>query len=290
MIYVTLSGGIGNQMFQYALARRFSIEYKQNIAIDLATLERDPLRTYKLDVCNLPMDYVEIMKEDIPYKWNRDTNYILKILLRLFPRYIENRLKKKNVFIYMHSDYMEIVPNPQYSNIYFNGWWQSEKYFQKYSDVIRNELRVQLDKRLGAKAEIIKNNPNSVCVHYRKGDYKLKKNKRYQVCDTHYFQNAIAKMRELLQNPLFYIFSDDIEEVKKEWKKSEDFIYIDQGYSDTDELGLMCACNHFIISNSSYSWWGQYLCENSEKRVVAPKAWTNDDRKIDLYLSDWILL
>ena len=124
---------------------------------------------------------------------------------------------------------------------------------------------------------------NSVCVHIRRGDYTYLKN--YQVCSIAYYLKAMEIMKGKIKEPKFYIFSDDIEWVKKNIDFDVDVTYIDKNNTSYEELRLMYSCKHFIISNSSFSWWAQYLSTNKNKVVISPNIWyQNKNQPQDMIL------
>ena len=98
-------------------------------------------------------------------------------------------------------------------------------------------------------------------------------------------------MAEKLKNPVFYIFSNNSEElmwIKENYRLGEyDIRYVDQKHSDYEELRMMYHCKHFIISNSTFSWWAQYLASNQEKVVIAPSKWNNEENAEDIYMPGW---
>ena len=98
-------------------------------------------------------------------------------------------------------------------------------------------------------------------------------------------------MKEKVKNPVFYIFSDDIEWVKENIDFKTEVKYITGNNKNYEELRLMYTCKHFIISNSSFSWWAQYLTDNKNRITSAPSKWfRNQNQKVDIYEDDWILI
>ena len=121
---------------------------------------------------------------------------------------------------------------------------------------------------------------------------KLRKNFQYQVCDTDYYINSMEYLNKKLRNPVFYIFSDEINEVKEEFSiyNKENIKYVDNVSTMIDEFAIMLHCNNFIISNSTFSWWAQYLCKNDNKIVIAPKRWNKFVDLKDIYQDNWICM
>ena len=120
---------------------------------------------------------------------------------------------------------------------------------------------------------------NAVCVHIRRGDYLNEKWKALQVCDFKYYNEAINQAKKELTDPVFYVFStshDDIEWIKANYHFDADIHYVDLNNPDYEEFRLMKNCKHFIISNSTFSWWAAFLSNNQSKVVWTPSIWRKD--------------
>lgn len=135
----------------------------------------------------------------------------------------------------------------------------------------------------------------SVCIHWRRGDYLSEQYKdSLLVCNDEYYDQAIRKISERVEHPILYVFTNS--EADAEWiKENHKFdiqvnyinLMIQEQHSDLDDFRIMCACKHFIISNSTFSWWAQYLSENDSKVVVAPSIWNRNEDAQGLYFDDW---
>ena len=133
----------------------------------------------------------------------------------------------------------------------------------------------------------------SVCIHVRRGDYVSEKfSNELNICDKQYYRKAIAIIKSKVHEPIFYIFStshEDLEWIRNEWRLEENAVYVDLDNSDYEELRLMYSCKHFILANSTFSWWGAYLSQNENKIVIAPKIWNRrDDDFEDIYMREWM--
>ena len=135
--------------------------------------------------------------------------------------------------------------------------------------------------------EII-NNHNSVCVSIRRGDYlNPQYAEKFYICDEAYLRKAIEKIKQLIDNPILIFFSDDISWVKENIKTDIPAYHESGDDPIWEKLRLMYSCKHFIISNSTFSWWAQYLSRNEEKIVISPDHWKNDGNiKIKHLISD----
>ncbi len=289
-IMIRLMGGLGNQMFQYATLRTQMIKYKQDGIISLKGITNKTHNVYCLNHFNIDKNITIVNKESIKSK----LNYLF------YGFYCVFLVKRKNGFkiiqkiqpllnkigMYCVPDGFVELSKSNTTNNVMVGYYQSLHYFNEYKDVIKKELKVVdpiLDKNKNLLAEIEKN--NSICVHIRRGDFV---GTNHQICDEAYYLKAESIIREKVKNPKFYIFSDDLEWVKEHIRFTSKVYYV-EGNNNYEDLRLMYSCKHFIISNSSFSWWAQYLTDNEKRITIAPKKWfQNENQKVDIYEDDWI--
>lgn len=254
---VSIKGGLGNQMFQYAYGRAQELMGK-NVYYDLSFYfggqsVGETKREYKLDVFNIKPTGV-FLKERI-------------LLVKLINKF-------RNFLGY--------------------GYFQSEKYFSRVSFFIRQEFT--LKDKLGNKAEEVLNDidkaSESASIHIRRGDYitDQKTNAYHGVCGRDYYDAAIRIAKEKYPDSQFFIFSDDISWAKENFIGEEFHFVSDPEIKDHEELILMSKCKHNIIANSSFSWWGAWLNANPEKLVVAPKKWFNKEpeKGKDIVPENWL--
>ncbi|MCD7882323.1 MAG: alpha-1,2-fucosyltransferase [Lachnospiraceae bacterium] len=288
MIFLNLTGGLGNQLFEYAFARKF--QKKTGTPIQISTYEisrfienRQPsINQYKLN------DGVSFTTRKFPWYVDR-RNYLAKILRRVSPSMFFNIFSKRGAFVWYEDKYIEI-PNTNSKDVYIGGYWQSENYFREILPILRKEFvprKMPMEsKRL---LEEIKGEEDNVCLHVRRGDYFLTKNDIYQVCTLDYFNSAVAKMREHT-NGRIYVFSDDIEWCQYNLNIKGEHKFVTFNNPDFLDLYLMSNCSNFIISNSTFSWWAQELSSNPKKVVIAPSKWRNDTSYDFIYKSEWKLI
>lgn len=269
MIIVRLIGGIGNQMFQYALGRCLAQKNNTELKLDISDFYKYPDRKYMLDIFNIE---AKIATQD-------------EI----------NELKSRNYVKEKNSYFDETILNLP-DNIYLEGYWQSEKYFKDIEDIIRKEFsfKEQPDEKNQKVLDNI-NNTNSVCIHFRRGDYtsSLRTKLFHGFCSNNYYKNGMKIIQKNVTSPHFFIFSDEPEWVREHLKINYEFSVVDinppeKGYED---LRLMLNCKHFIIANSTFSWWGAWLASNPRKNVIAPKKWfgiISPNRKINPSLEIWL--
>jgi hypothetical protein len=192
-------------------------------------------------------------------------------------RPIMKAFRPKSLIVEPHGHYWpELMSIPH--DAYLLGYWLSAKYFQDSDSVIRSDFSFKIT-LTGQNAEIAAqiNQMNAVSLHVRRGDYaKVSQTTANQgLCSLDYYYSAIKYVAERVDNPYFFIFSDDIAWVKSNLKTDFPFRYIDhnQGIESYNDMRLMSLCKHNIIANSTFSWWGAWLNSNPDKLVVAPKAW-----------------
>ncbi|EGP5048109.1 alpha-1,2-fucosyltransferase [Enterococcus faecium] len=288
MIYVNITGGLGNQLFQYAFAKRIQKETGQEITLNIYELSTyDFKRRYELDKFALTK-YVCVSDDKLPWYVHR-RNYISKVLRKIFPRFFWKMCLLNNSYVWYEETEMTIPAPKLNKDIYIGGYWQNYKYSIDALDELKKDyvLITQLEEKNKKLLESIKNS-NSVCIHIRRGDYV---GTDYEVCTKHYYEKAISSLMTKIQNPKFYVFSDDIEWAKVNIScKNRDVVFVEEHNSAEKDLWLMRNCRHFIISNSTFSWWAQYLGDFANKVVYAPSQWHKKIDGRDLYLENWNII
>lgn len=276
MIEINLKGGLGNQMFQYSTGRRLSIKYKTDLVLNteyfLNIPHGDVPRKYQLDIFNIDKN-IKIKETISPTK---------KLFQKIF-----SKLLCENIQISIASFLLQIG-----SSAHLNGYFQSEKYFKDIRDILLKEFT--LTKELGEEAKKIKSileKSEGVAVNIRRGDYlRPDYMKIYGTCDMEYYNKSIEYIKNKVKNPLFCVFSDDPEWVKKEFKMDNAIFAGNDIMKDYEQMYLMTICKHNIIANSSFAWWGAWLNQNKNKIVIGPKKWlvnkTSDE--LDILPSEWI--
>lgn len=296
MIEVNIVGQLGNQLFEYACARQLQKKYGGKIYLNTYEM-RQNTPNFRLALIDFNLnENVEVVSER-PLKEANADNYSVKILRKFFPDLYFNMMAKKGVFVWKSARIYKPLPllnEKLQKRIVLNGYWQSEKYFSDVAEILRMELTPK--EPLQPQNEELYNkikNTNSVCVTIRRGDFMNEKNKgTFYICDNTYFRNALAYIKKCLPDCTFFGFSDDIDWVKNNMEFPGE-VYYESGVDPVwEKLRLMSACKHFVLSNSSFSWWAQYLSKSNNKIVVAPDRWYKTGRNVkpDLYQSDWKLI
>ncbi len=293
MITIKLVGGLGNQLFQYAFGRALATKQNTELVLDHTTYTtwqfqtNDAVRNFKLDHFNIKARLIT------------ETESLAQ---HTFKKRLLRKIKRK---IFPHQAY---IFNPQYFSVqndsYLEGFWQSEKYFSPIADEIRKELTLKtpLTTQATSLRNTIKTSTPAISLHVRRGDYANNPSisKRFGMCDIEYYKKALALLTEKLGTYSVFIFSDDIEWAKEHLPQilplgvQDHYMSrpdpADYGKFDYEEIILMSSCDHHIIANSSFSWWGAWLNPNNKKIVIAPKQWIADKRvkTRDVIPSNWI--
>ncbi len=276
MIIIKLLGGLGNQMFQYAAGRRLSYIHNTPLQLDTSELNRLKTRRYELNCFNIEGEVIK-----------RQNN-------GLVGRIIKGLIKKEN--IYVEKDFRfdrNVLTLPD--NVTLVGYWQSEKYFSEIEGIIRHEFTFNHgpSSKIFAIVKKIKSS-ESVGIHFRRTDYvNNKKFFHYHgVCSLDYYRQALSLIKSRLKSPEFYIFSDDLNWVNRNFKIEYPKFFVDLNLNgkDYEDLRIMSHCKHNIIANSTFGWWGAWLNKNKNKIIISPRKWfaNMSINTEDLIPSSWI--
>lgn len=309
MIYLDMHGRLGNQLFQYAFARWLQLKTGQEIEIGFQAVEamgrqedgwENALGYFRVTPFLVDAQEGSILKRKttllqkmvggiyfasfLPFRNNQRMDQRRKIQIIWQP--LLNRLG----MYWIVQGYSEpIVANRK--NYILNGQFEDSRYFNEIRDILLEEF-VPVEPELEVNAELYKiiRERNSVCISVRRGDYESDEaiKKVFSVCDKSYFEKAIAYMEKHVENPVFILFSDDVEWARENIT-SQYPVYAESGKDPIwEKLRLMYNCKHFIISNSTFSWWAQYLGRSEEKIVVSPSVWFQTSQYADLIEKDFV--
>lgn len=308
MVIIRMTGGLGNQMFQYALYLKLCSMGKEVKFDDFTEYEGRDARPVMLWVFGI--DYPKATKEEL----NRITDGFLKLSHR-----IRRKLFGRKSLEYHEKDgnFDEQVLKKEPA--YLTGYFQSEKYFKDIEDKVRQAfifsdkiwdtpdegepdgkgLKPEGGKRRSMERYLKQiESCLSVSVHVRRGDY-LENDEVYGgICTEEYYCGGIKKMLEAFPDAVFFLFSNDVVWVDK-WTRElcgklnlskERFVVVEGTTEDTGylDLLLMSRCRHHILANSSFSWWGAWLNPSKDKLVIAPSKWFNNQKIQDIYTKDMI--
>jgi len=271
VVIVSLKGGLGNQMFQYAAGRAVACRNQTQLKLDVSALERDAARSYRLHHFNIVESFASrdevarFTKRDL---WHRVSRRVERYLLPAYKRAVIAERSFR-----FDPDIMRVR-----GRVRLVGYWQSEKYFKDIEQAIRQDFtfRGTPDSENQELARMIANT-NSVSLHVRRGDYVSNPRfiRLYCACPLEYYRTAAAEVANRVNDPHLFVFSDDMDwaRAKLRLEHPTTFVAHNGAHKDYEDLRLMSLCRHHIIANSSFSWWGAWLCTHPEKIVMAPKRW-----------------
>jgi len=282
-IKIKLSGGLGNQMFQFAAGYALAKQNNVRLNLDLKYINKRKLfNGFELDkVFNIYSKVNLLNKQSFIKSIN------IKEIFKLF---------NKSFYLYKepHFHYSkDILSLPKHS--FLDGYWQSELYFKDYTKEIRDIFT--FPKNLDAKNKEIMNEireHNSISIHVRRGDFLLESNSNHSTNLKQYYLDAIRKSSKLFKNPQYFIFTDDHLWVKQNFILNHPYMIVNNNHGSKSflDMHLMSNCKSNIIANSSFSWWSGWLNSTKDKVIYAPKNWFNNKSisTKDLIPKEWIIL
>lgn len=272
MIIMRIKGGLGNQLFQYASSYALAKRLNQKLVFDPSFTVNMTTRDYKLPLLCVDTDeiiYTEQLPRKIIFLKNLYVNKTCRILnwakhnCGKFVYWLETKDEWQSEFFLLDAE-----------NLYVDGYFQSEDYFKQY----RLELLRQIQPKYELENEYIKvlgeiRSCNSIAVHVRRGDFKKDSCEFHYLLDELYYTNAIQKIRTMVEKPIFFWFSDDMEWVKEHIGVADNFrfVSINTKHGDIDDMMLMKNCKHIIAANSTFSWWAAWLNEYDNAIRIVPK-------------------
>ncbi|MDQ8205630.1 alpha-1,2-fucosyltransferase [Pelagicoccus sp. SDUM812003] len=281
MIIVRVSGGIGNQLFQYAIGRAASHHHQVPLKLDTTSYETYTLHNgFRLKQF---LTQSEIAKEQEIRRLKGADNLIYRALRRagIIKRNTYYSEKERTIF-----DPVALSKNP----VYLDGYWQNEKYFSNIRQILLQET--QPSEPLSTQAQdlfLMTQRSNTVSIHVRRGDYL--NHPEIGVLSLDYYKNATDYIKSKVQSPKFYIFSNDLEWCEQNLNFIKNPIYVNNTVTEIDDITLMSQCQHNIIANSSFSWWAAWLNQRTHKIVISPKKWmAENNRGYRWALESWIEL
>ena len=269
MVISVLSGGLGNQLFQYAfgfgLARQLQTELRlERHLLEsrlLARLRHYTPRHYGLDSFAM-----------------QPTDASLYDILRCLSRTV---LPGHRAVVLRDSDPdASLNLDARTQDVLCLGYWQSEDYFRSAADALRQQLvfRQRPSNATLTVADAILSRPDATFVHVRRGDYVANSiaNQHHGVCGIDYYRRSIEHLRERVADAHFFVFSDDLDWAKRELGpllQPATFVEHNKGVDGWQDMYLISLCRHAIVANSSFSWWGAWLNPATDRVVIAPQDW-----------------
>ena len=275
MIITNLMGGLGNQMFQYAIGKQLSVKYNKELKLDKTFLLRRDLgdnftyRNFDLDIFDMDLHIIENV--------TLNNDWVI----------LEEPYNTPNL--------TNVIDNIDFNKtIYLNGFFQKEIYFKNIKKLLVEDFKITINDE---NIKILENeilSLNSICVNIRRGDYVTNQNTNnfHGFYGNEFVNEAVLEITKTITEPMFYIFSDDIDWCVENIKIDFPHFFVNHTFKGdrfSSYLKLMSSCKHFIIPNSTFAWWAAWLSKNDEKIVYAPKKWFNAQHMNTEYLipNEW---
>lgn len=287
MKIVNIIGGLGNQMFVYAMYMALKEAHpKEEVLLCRKSYVGYPLHNgYELDrifgISAPEASLMQLLRVAYPFFDYKSWQFMR--------HFLPNRKCMASGTTQIPFNYQEVLRS---DNVFYDGYWQNEKNFlsirskilQSFSFPVFEE---EVNRQLACKLKSVK----AASCHIRRGDYL--KDKVYGVCTSIYYERAISQLNKLANPDLYCIFSDDIEWCKtniKPFLENKDVVFVDwnKGPNSYKDMQLMSLCHYNIIANSSFSWWGAWLNNHPDKIVLAPEKWMTLSIKNDPICDSWI--
>jgi hypothetical protein len=279
-IYSYLQGGLGNQLFQYAIARALSERYQVDFALDRSwfAISQDGVtpRQFQLELLNIPG--ISYSNSPFPKKPSR------------LKRFLQNTVSNGPIIHYQKNTFdfdptLFSLRNLKNRDLYLSGYWQGFPYIETIRPILQKdfELRASTSPHYQPYLQQIAQS-ESVMLHIRRGDYidSPSAAQFHGVLPLNYYLKAISAIQSTKEDAHFYVFSDDLPWAKVALPKNLKITFVEnsmQADAAVQELQLMRACKHHIIANSSLSWWGAWLKNNIDGLIFAPNRWIRDDKQ-----------
>lgn len=292
MKIIKLKGGLGNQMFQYAFAKYVEKKSGDISILDFsayAELLNDEIRKprlLKFNISSLVANDGQIKQATMLKHEGNSLSYQYKMKI-----FLEAVFNPKYYFEWKRGAFISLSGIKKHS--YFDGYWQSIDYIEPIKEQLLGEFIPNYNLSKKAQEQMVEMQAqNSVFVGIRKGDYTANASarKHFGVITNKYYLKAMELIVSKIENPVFHIFSNDIEWCRQNLD-FKDFNVVFRSKEiqtdDFEELMIMSSCKHAIISNSTFNWWGAYLIKNPNKVIVCPLRWFNDDKSINIIPAEW---
>lgn len=284
MIVSRINGGLGNQMFQYAAGRALSLKHGTPLGLDLRIFDGPSQFSYALHHFSIESEVLDRAKLP-PSRKQKRLMYFLWRAGAFKPTLLR---QKADAFDDRFSD--------AGADTYLEGYWQSERFFAEVADKLRADFKIKT-KQSAENIQVSEKiaGLTSVSLHVRRGDYVSdpKANAVHGTCDANYYSMALAHIATKVGEDLnVFIFSDEPNWAKANLALNFPTHVVDLNDSEHqyEDMRLMSQCQHHVIANSSFSWWGAWLNPKNDKVVVAPKTWFKDPQKSnpDICPKDWV--
>lgn len=296
MKIVNIIGGLGNQLFQYAFAVALKAHNpEEEILIDTSHFHTLFFKKYKGRNLHYGYELDKILgKVLIPVATPRQLAHLTRYMPNyLISRFLRRYLPKLKTEYLEKADFLfDSEALSQKESLYYEGYWQAADYFSGIEEIIKEAFRFKALDYENLKLVSKMQSSSSVSIHVRRGDYVTSAGFG-GICDLGYYSRAIDYVLNHIDNPQFYIFSNDIkwcEENLIPLMKNNPHCLVshNKGSDSYKDMELMSYCHTNIIANSSFSWWGAFLNHNDKSLVICPTKWSNHCPNTDIYLKSWI--
>lgn len=288
MVIIKIEGGLGNQMFQYSLYLKM-LNMGRDARVDCSDLS-DYLNEHGWDTI---FNIFDLSPQYATYEENRRLKdnpggKLSKVRRRIFGIKRSHYIEKKGESGKFNPDILAM------DDVYLEGYWQTYGYFDSIKEKVIETFTFQQD--LNSDNEhMLREIEASACpvsVHVRLGDYNTADNRNIygNICTLKYYDRAVRYISQRVEDPFFFVFSNDPKEAGRIFGDRDNFVVIDinDEMSGWCDMLLMSKCKHNIIANSTFSWWGGYLNKNPNKIIVAPAKWVGDRDMSDICCPDWV--
>lgn len=290
-IIVKMIGGLGNQLFIYCFARNIQEKYGGELYFDLDTYKKYKIRDFRLIDLTPNIHYKILEKKDLGlfsfYKYKLAVKFY-HVFQYLYQRILKTNRISDKIYRYLvdkgyifnfDMTYHKTVINKKLDRLFIYGYFQSDEYFADLSEILRKEITESFPKAndyYAMKNDMFQN----IALSIRLGDDYLKS--ELNVFSVNYYYHAIDEMKKKFKNIRLYIFSDDYKKVKMIFKFPCEVVYM-EGLNDINQLYYLSRFNCFILSNSSFSWFGEFLSNDESKTTIVPSRWHSKFIVEDIY-------
>lgn len=290
MVIVQLAGGLGNQLFEYAVGRQVAAINRCKLKLDAVSgFHSDTFyrRTYALTPFNIKVEFST--QRDLEVVWTPRRGYrigkMLQIVRKVLPESVARHVPAWGSLVFTEETQFAFdhrLLKPTTNNVFLRGYWQNPRYFEALEDVLRKEFTLR--NALSARAveyERAIGSMSSVGVHFRRlhgrafGNVSAEGVALHGCLGMDYYEQAIRSVKVVCNDAHFFVFADD-----PQW--AAEHLHLDgpttfvTGNADYEDLILMSRCQHQVIANSSFGWWAAWLNPNPRKHVVAPRTYMAD--------------
>lgn len=304
-VKVVFEGGLGNQLFQFAYGNHLQNKFKCAVVYDISKYQTEKIeyRYFELNSFYIPKEWMQdkisngrikrfgyryIIYSPLTYAYV----YMRKFLKGNMTQYVLDKIYLSCInFIGIHRCHFGNYTDPSLSllsPILIYGQWIWRDMVKSQEQELKNKIKV-ITPLSSSNTNFLNQikSTNSVGVHIRRGDYVTL---GLIACNIKYYEACINKMKNLEKDAVFFIFSDDIPWVKENLKVDAPLVFVDNNNPSPEDMRLLYSCNHFIMSNSTFSWWGAFLGNCPTKKVMVPKYWDikNMKKESKLILDEWI--